>query len=415
MSAAPAARSSGQQMIRVLAGLGIILVGLNLRPAVTSLGTLLDQIQRDVPLSSLTAGVVTTLPVLAFATVGATVPTMVKRLGLVASVLCADIILAAGLLLRAVMADAAWSLLLWTAIATAGIAVANVLLPSIAQAFFPRRLGTATGVYTMALQVGSASAAGLTVPLAQLLGGWQRGLGIWAILAIIAAPPWLIVLFLANRTRQRSAAPQKAASDQATPNLSQKPARLKLERSGLAWALTVFFGMQALGAYVIMGWLPQIYRDAGLSSATAGALLAVVMGIAAPMALILPVAAHRMADQRGLVIVVTSSMAIGYTGLAVAPAAGAWLWAFLLGVGSGAFPLALGLIGLRARSNSATTALSAFSQSAGYILALGGPFAVGALYQWAGTWTVPIGLLLALLVPQLIGGLIAGQNRYVDD
>lgn len=175
------------------------------------------------------------------------------------------------------------------------------------------------------------------------------------------------------------------------------------------------FGMQALSAYVIMGWLPQIYRDAGLSAGASGALLAVVMGIAAPIALALPLIAVRLTDQRILVAVVTASLGAGYVGLIAAPAAASWLWAVFLGVGSGAFPLALGLISLRSRTSAGTTALSAFAQSTGYVLAAAGPVVVGALHQFTGSWLAPLGLLLVLLVPQLWGGLIAAQNRYVDD
>lgn len=189
----------------------------------------------------------------------------------------------------------------------------------------------------------------------------------------------------------------------------------RVVRTSLAWALTVFFGMQALAAYVMMGWLPTIYQDAGLSPALAGVMLAVVMGVGAPVALILPVLANRMRDQRLLTMIVTVALGCGYVGLIVAPEAGAWVWAVLLGIGSGAFPLALGLIGLRARTGTATATLSAFAQSVGYLLALIGPLGVGILRDATGGWTVPLLMLLALLVPQFIGGLVCGRAEFIED
>ena len=392
-----------------------MLLALNLRPTITSLGAVLDRIQDDIGLSGTIAGVATTMPVLAFATVGACVPALVKRTGLIPGVLLANALLGAGLILRAVTGTSVVWLLIWTAVATSGIAIANVLLPSLVSQFFPRSPGPVTGAYTMALQIGSSIGAGLTVPLAHALGGWQGGLGIWAVLAIIASPPWLALLV---RDRNTSTASSERAHTVAAAGDNRSPAppeRLRLWRNNLAWGLAVMFGMQALSAYVIMGWLPQIYRDAGLSAGASGALLAVVMGIAAPIALALPLIAVRLTDQRIVVAVVTASLGAGYVGLIAAPAAASWLWAVFLGVGSGAFPLALGLISLRSRTSAGTTALSAFAQSTGYVLAAAGPVVVGALHQFTGSWLAPLGLLLVLLVPQLWGGLIAAQNRYVDD
>lgn len=395
-------RSVSRSATAWLAAIGIVLVALNLRPAVTSLGALLDEVRTGLGLNGLEAGIATTLPVIAFATIGSSAPLIARTLGLVPGIVIADLMLAIGLGLRAFTAQGPWSLLVWTAVATAGIAVTNVLLPSVVRAYFPNRLGAVTGFYTMALQLGSASAAGISVPLADVFGSWRGGLGFWALLALIAAPPWIIVWRHNNKR-----------SDDTKPDISgSKP---RLGRNSLAVALAVFFGMQSLSAYVIMGWLPQIYRDAGVSPTTAGWLLAVVMAVAAPMALAMPVAAHKLRDQRGLVAVVTAALAVGYTGLMIAPAAGAVLWSAFLGIGSGAFPLALGLIGLRARNTATTTALSAFAQSGGYLLAAAGPFVIGVIHQLSGGWVVPLVVLLGLLVPQVAGGLIAGTNRYVDD
>lgn len=73
------------------------------------------------------------------------------------------------------------------------------------------------------------------------------------------------------------------------------------------------------------------------------------------------------------------------------------------------------MIGLRSRSSEVTASLSSFVQSIGYLVAAAGPLAIGALYGATGGWTVPIWVLLVLLVPQLILGLLASRERYVDD
>ena len=382
--------------VQVAVGVGIVLVAANLRAGITSLGAILDLVSTDLGLDGVQAGVLTTLPVVAFAAVGALSPVIVRRLGLCGGVLVACVALTVGLAARAT-AGSGDAFLAWTAVAMSGIAVANVLLPPIVKRYFAHRLGLMTGLYTMSMQLGSAVAAGATPYIAQSTGGWRAALGVWALTAACALPPWFMTLrSQGSRTTRR-------------PRLGRS-----LARSSLAWALAVFFGTQSLAAYVVMGWVPEIYRSAGVSSATSGLLLAVIMAMAAPIALLLPTLASRLRSQRPLVVAVTVSMAAGWCGLIVAPAAGAWLWAVLIGIGTGAFPLALTLIGLRARSAQATTALSTFAQSGGYVLAIAGPFAVGALHQATGGWTWPLLGLIVLLIPQLVAGLAASRNRVID-
>ncbi|MFE4424928.1 MFS transporter [Streptomyces sp. NPDC056817] len=378
-------------------GIGTVLVAVNLRAAITSLGAILDRVSTDLDLSGAEAGLLTTLPVVAFAAVGGLSPLLARRLGLFGGLVVACVALVIGLAARAA-AHSGGVMLAWSGLALAGIAVANVLLPVVVKSFFPHRLGLMTGLYTMAMQLGSATAAGTTPLVAEAGGGWRSGLSLWALVAACAVPPWLLAL-------RGSARPAPASRRRSANGLARNP---------LAWALAGFFGVQSLAAYVVMGWVPAIYRSAGVSSAMSGVLLAVIMALAAPIALLLPTLANRLADQRVLVLIVTMAMAFGWLGLMIAPVEGAWWWAVLLGIGSGAFPLALTLIGLRARSTEATADLSAFAQSAGYMMAMVGPFAVGTMHEVTGSWSLPLGVLIVLLVPQLIAGLAAGRNRFVD-
>src|SRR5690606_8797989 len=125
--------------------------------------------------------------------------------------------------------------------------------------------------------------------------------------------------------------------------------------------------------------------------------------------------ATRMADQRPAVLGCCLSYIAGYVGLLVAPTTMPLLWVVLIGLGGGAFPLALTMIGLRSRSAQVTTRLSGFTQSIGYLLSASGPLAIGALYGATGGWTVPIGLLIVLVLPQLAAGWYAGRRGHVDD
>jgi CP family cyanate transporter-like MFS transporter len=194
-----------------------------------------------------------------------------------------------------------------------------------------------------------------------------------------------------------------------------EPPVLRITRSRTAWALAVFFGLQATAAYITMGWMAQIFRDAGVSAGTAGLLLAVTMVMGVPLAFVIPRVATRLPHQGPIVIALGACGLAGYAGLYLAPAAGAWAWAVLLGVSNCAFPLALTMVGMRARTGAGVAQLSAFAQSTGYLISIPGPLLVGVLYQHSGGWGLPIALMVGLMVPQMAVGVLAGRDRTVED
>ncbi|MFJ3170081.1 CynX/NimT family MFS transporter [Streptomyces roseus] len=386
---------------------GIVLAALNLRPAITSLGALFEEVRTGLGMSGTVAGLITSVPALCFAVFGVTAPRLSRRFG-PAAVVCAGMAaVATGLLIRPFTHEAA-GFLAASALTLAGIALTNVLLPVIVKRWFPDRVGTMTGLYSMALALGTSLAAAATVPMTYALGGsWRAGLLVWAVLALVAVLPWLPVAAAARREK-RAAAGRPGASVRAD-------AGPKIVRSRTAWALACYFGLQATGAYITMGWLPQIFRDAGVSASTAGVLLAVTMVMGVPLAFVIPNLAGRMRNQGAIAVTLGLFGLIGYTGLYLAPAAGAWAWALLLGVSNCAFPLVITMIGLRAKSPAGVVKLSAFAQSVGYLISIPGPLLVGALYQHSGGWDLPLTLMAALLVPQIALGVLAGRDRTIED
>lgn len=388
---------------------GIVLAALNLRPAITSLGALFEETRTGLGMSGTVAGLITSVPALCFAVFGITAPRLSRRFG-PAAVVCAGMAaIAAGLLIRPFAGGAA-GFLAASALSLAGIALTNVLLPVIVKRYFPDRVGTMTGLYSMALAAGTSLAAAATVPLTGALGGsWRTGLLIWAVLALIAVLPWLPIA-RASRRAARAAAEQAGAG--AAVRADAGP---RIVRSRTAWAPACYFGLQATGAYVTMGWLPQIFRDAGVSASTAGVLLAVTMVMGVPLAFVIPRLAGRMRNQGAIAAALGLFGLAGYLGLYLAPAAGAWAWALLLGISNCAFPLVITLIGLRAKSPAGVVKLSAFAQSVGYLISIPGPLLIGTLYQHSGGWDLPLALMAGLLVPQMVLGVLAGRDRTIED
>ncbi|WP_435798696.1 CynX/NimT family MFS transporter [Streptomyces prasinus] len=415
---------------------GIVLAALNLRPAITSLGALLEEVRTGLGMSGTVAGLLTSLPALCFAVFGVTAPRLARRLG-PGTVVCAGMAaIGAGLLIRP-FTGSTTGFVAASALALMGIAVGNVLMPVIVKQWFPDRVGSMTGLYSMALALGTALAAAVTVPATEALGGnWESGLVLWAGLAVAAVLPWL--LFLGERGRapaERTPARERHREERRTPGEGtpgeeapgerlpgRHPARkrapapgLRITRSRTAWALAVFFGLQATAAYITMGWMPQIFRDAGVPASTAGLLLALIMVMGVPLAFVIPRVAARLPRQGPIVVVLGVSGLTGYAGLYFAPAAGALVWALLLGVANCAFPLALTMVGMRARSGAGVAELSAFAQSTGYLISLPGPLLVGVLYQHSGGWGLPLALMSALLIPQMAAGVLAGRARTVEE
>ena len=376
----------------------LVLTGLTMRVAVTSVGAELDDLRHGLHASSGVAGVLTTLPVIAFASMGFLAPALAHRLGdhrLVAIALTAATV---GLGLRAVATDI-WLFAALSLLALAGGAIANVLMPTLVKRHFPDRIGTLTAVYTTCLAIGTTSAAGLTVPVADAAGGWRFGIGCWAILTAIAVLPWLPTL----------------RSDD--PTDEDRPDRLpvgRIARTRLGWALALMFGTQSFQAYVTFGWFANFFRHNQVSAAEAGLLVAFFAALSIPISMVIPAIAVR--GQRGLVAFLTSCSAVSYLGMLFAPVGGAWLWMLLGGIGSGIFPLTLTMIGLRSVQVPVTAALSAFTQGIGYLIAGTGPLLVGLLLDVTGEdWTWPLILLLVASVLAFASGWYAARPRHVED
>jgi CP family cyanate transporter-like MFS transporter len=384
--------------------IGVALIAMNLRPALASVGPVLAGIRHDLGLSSTAAGLLTAVPLVCFGLLSPLAPGLGRRFGLERVLAWVLVVVGAGLLVR-VDFGAGWLFAVTIPLAGA-IAVANVLVPALIKRDFPRRAGLMMGVYTMALAAAAAAAAGLTAPLSQAFGGdWRAALAVWALLAGVALVVWV------PQARRERTGPEPATVSR--PAGTDRPGLL---RDPIAWQVTAFMGLQSLGFYSVLTWLPSVYQDQGYPADTAGLVLSVSAAVQAPASLVAAAVAARSRDQRRIAVLSCALPALGLLGVLVAPRAGAYLWAVLLGIGQGtAFALALTLVVLRSRSAGTAARLSAMAQSAGYLIAAGGPLLVGLVRDLTGSWPAALGLLLILLVPQTMVALAASRPRYVGD
>jgi len=384
----------------LLIGVAIVLTGLNLRTAVTSVGPVLQEIEDGLGISSGLAGLVTTMPVLCFAAIRFAGPALSARFRDSHVLSGALVTMAAGLVVRAV-APAFWLFLLGTVLAMVGGALGNVLLPSLVKRYFPGRTGLMVGAYSTAMSVGATVAAVSTAPIAAAAGtaGWRWALGVWAVFALLAAMPWLFVKANPGASRGTHAA-----------------VRLRdLRHSRMALALMLFFGVQGMEAYIIIGWSAQYLRDAGLAAAAAGLLLGLNQVIGIPLSALVPALTVRPRAQRPLLLAFMACYTVGWAGLWAFPRTVPWLWMTLLAVAMACFPMLLTLIGLRARTPETTAALSTYVQSWGYLISAVGPLLVGVLRGATGGYTGMFILVLAGVVGLTVTGWFMTRERYADD
>ncbi|AUZ57641.1 Cyanate transport protein CynX [Pseudomonas sp. XWY-1] len=376
--------------------LGLVLVALNLRPALSSMAPVLGQVSEGLGLNASQAGLLTTLPVLCLGLFAPLAPLLARRFGSERVILGILLTLALGLVVRSTFG--AIGVFLGSLMAGASIGIIGVLLPGIVKRDFPQHAGTLTGVYTMALCLGAAMAAGATVPLAQHFdGSWALGLGFWVLPALLAMLVWL---------------PQARQGH----GLHKVAYRVRgLWRDPLAWQVTLYMGLQSSLAYIVFGWLPSILIGRGLTPTEAGLVLSGSVIVQLISSLSAPWLATRGKDQRLAIVVVMSGTLAGLFGCLYAPLSGLWGWAIVLGLGQGGtFALALTLIVLRSKDAHVAANLSSMAQGVGYTLASMGPFAVGLVHDLTGGWTA-LGWIFAVLgVGAVVFGLGAGRALHVQ-
>ncbi|SFD68637.1 MFS transporter, CP family, cyanate transporter [Lentibacillus persicus] len=387
---------------QILLVAGIIIIAFNLRAAITSVGPLANVIGDDLSLSSWSLGILTSLPLVAFAVMSPVAPKLGNRYSNEIVLINGMVVLFIGILARSVPMP--FFLFGGTLLIGLGIAVSNVLLPGVIKERFPNRVPLMTSVYSVAMGLMAALASGVSVPLANRAGlGWEWSLAVWAIPALAGAGIWFYFV------KRREAANEVsvhyiAASD------------VRMWKSRLAWEVAVFLGLQAFLYYVIIAWLPAIVQDYGASSGTAGWMLSYAQFIGLPASL-LPIVAGKLKSQSVLTAGICLLAAVGSAGLLIGQSLVMMTVSVtLLGIATGAlFPLALSFLGMRTGDARQAAELSGMAQALGYFLAALGPIMIGSLNDVTSGWQTPLIVLLIVSVLMAIVGYGAGRNRTVED
>ena len=439
---APAGRAQrAARPSMLIALLGIFFVGLNLRPAIISVAFVIPDIRSDLALGATAAGLLTTVPLLAFVLLSMRAPGWGRRFGLARTIFAALVILMVGFAIRLV--PSATALFIGMAVVGVAITIGNVLLPAFIKARYPDRGGILMGVYTVSLYAGPALASGLTLPIARATGSWRIALLSWGILAVIALPLWLPQVgwvklrpgTLAAKVQLTenggaSGAAEGAGDDSADASGAASSAKAappaiamsSMLRAPLAWAVSVYFAVLSVLFYTVNAWLPTMFLEQGRGENAGGEMLTVVNLVAIPCALAVSILVHRTRSQVWATSIGSLGLGVGLAGMYFAPAHLGMAFAVLFGIGHGtATGIAFSLAMLRTRTVAGTAGLGALSQTAGYTCSAIGPVGAGALHDVlsgggvAQPWSVVMAGLVALVVLQFLAGLWAGRDRYLED
>lgn len=378
--------------------LGIVLVATNLRAPITSVGPLVGVITEHLNLTGAQAGLITTIPLLSFAVISPIAPKLAKKYGIEKTILMSLILLIIGLGVRFIPTLA--TLFLGTMILGCAIAVCNVLIPSLVKKEFSEQSGLVTGIYSVSMNLTGAIASGVSIPLVQTLGfDWNKALGLWTILAILALIGWL---------------PQLKQEHE--PNKNEEAAiESSIWHSSLAWSVTLFMGIQSFIFYVLVAWLPEMLISQGVNSSKAGGMLSLLQLTLLPITFIIPIIAEKREDQKSLVFTSFALFSLGIVGLMFSQMFVITLAIMAIGVAGGiAFSLSMMFFNLRTTSPKEAAELSGMAQSIGYLLAAVGPFLFGLLHDLTNGWQSSLILLLGITIVLLFVGLKAGANKKIS-
>jgi len=382
----------------VLTIIGVIFLSANLRAAITSVGPVIKEISDYLGLSNIQAGLVTTIPLLSFGLLSGFVPGVSRKLGMEKVLFFSLVLLTIGLCVR--ISGSIYLLFAGAALVGAAITAGNVIMPAYIKKEFPAQVGLMTGIYSVAMNLTAALAAGFSIAIGQRTDlGWKGSIGVWAILAFVAVLVWL------------PQALKKKQEDSVLATVSNR----SLFKSGLAWNITIFMGLQSLMFYSIVAWLPAVLLSWGMTKEDAGWTLSYVQMAQLPVTFIGSVVANKMKNQQPLVWITGIIMMIGILLLILFKTQFIVLSVILIGIAGGlAFSLAMMFFILRTKNAATAAGLSGMAQSFGYMLAATGPPIFGMLHDFTDDWTISFYFLLAGVVALIYVGINASKNRVIE-
>lgn len=401
----------------------IILTCFCLRAPITGVGPMTGMIQEDLGLTAAGAGMLTTIPLIVFAALSVIMGRLAGRAGMGNCLLVCMCILAVGIGSRSLLGIG--GLYAGTVLIGIGITSGNVLIPGIVKEYFPTKVGMMTGIYATIMTAMGGVSSGISMPIAEE-AGWRKALMIWIVFAVAA-----VLIWIPNRQRGEGedeslrlkgsagqADPQSSGPDSPfTPVVPADPQipRRSIAKSGMAWAIVFYFGIQSLVFYSFAAWLPMIMYGKGFDPVTAGYFASVFIMIGIPATFLVPIFSQREGDECVLNVIIGLMFTLGMVLLIVSDHPAVLMVAVVSGglaVGA-CFSQSMALFGLRTKDAHDAAALSGLAQSVGYLFAAMGPALAGWTFDTFGSWLPALGFMTALAVAETVIGYIVGREMII--
>ena len=345
---------------KVIIILGIVLLGMILRSPITSVGAISGPLKGILNINNTVVGLITTIPLIAFALCSPVVSKFSGKLGLEKTVFYSALIIAIGLGLRFYLNT--YMFFFATFIVGVGITVGNVLLPGIAKKYFPENLGVMTGFYAVVMNVSAAFAAGISYPIASSnIGGIEFSIGlavnIWIVIAILNA---IVYLYISRKSTVENVVTEKSEG------IRHYLGSLKM------WTLTLSMGLQSALFYCSVSWFAEIMISKDFSPETAGLLLSISQFAQFPSTFIVPILADKLHNKLIIPTVITIGYIVSLVGMLFTSGNFVLMLTFIVIfalAGGGSFSYVMYLFSAKSRNESEAADISGLAQSGGYLLA----------------------------------------------
>lgn len=382
--------------------IAIMLLSSNMRSPIVALGSIAPVIKDALQISEVQIGWLGAVPMLMFALGALISPPIGKRFGLENTLIAMLVLLTSGIILRSVWPT--WTgFLIGTMLLTLAIGFANTLAAPIIKQRTPNNIPLITGLFSLTMTMVAGMVAGVIYPLTTLVG-WQWALGGWSILGILAILFWIVLRIKLGSSHHIPQSMDSSAGDE-----------VSIWRSGLAWQLAVFMGLQSLMFYTVASFLPSIWADKGLDQVTAGNM-ASVFQFMGPFAIV----SMTWLIRRGVPIQMVAVAAalfnvLGALGIAYLPNSMAWVWSAAMGFGcAGIFTMSIMLFSLRTYTPHQASKLSGMVQTIAYLIAFFGPIGTGWLHERTHSWDTPLLLVLVLMIVNVAFAWLASRPVMID-
>ena len=360
----------------------IFAVSLNMRPAVTSIGPLLDTIREQLSLNNAQVSLLTALPVVCMGVFASLAPVLNRRLGLNATMVLMILMIGVMTAIREFVPT--YGMLLISSIGVGiAIAIAGPLLSAMIKQNFPHRAGVVIGIYSFGLGAGATLSTGLSAYLYERTGSYSFALSIWAVLAFIGIAAWLVSASDQVQVKHHLANPHVLD----TRNI-RSPWKTKK-----AWVFLLFFGLQSAAFFSIVIWLAPIAVSKGMSIVQAGTLVSLMTAVQIILNITIPFMMEKYPGRKMWLLFVLSIGIVAIVLFATGNLPLLWVGALLMGVPlGGLFPIALVLPLDETVSGEETNSWTAMMQTGGYIMGGLIPLVIGFLYDLTANHQVTIGL-----------------------